>query len=197
MTGHPAVTIAETPPSAPEARRVLRDYVSDVAGRYHGRPATAEEVDAALRDEPSDDLVPPDGLLLLAREHGAVLGCAGLRLIPGGIGELTRVFVHHAARGRGIASALLRELEARARARGVHTLRLDTRSDLVEARALYLRHGYTEIEPYTEGPYVDHCYAKRLTTGGTGARHPAALISGSASGTSPMRDRGGRGIVEA
>lgn len=162
-----AVTVAEISPSSPDARRVLHDYLTDVASRYYGRRATTEEVDAAQREEPSDDLVAPHGLLLLAREGGSVLGCAGLRLLPGGIGELTRVFVHAAARRRGVASLLLRELEERALLRGLHTLRLDTRTDLVEARALYAQHGYTEIEPYTEGPHVDHCYAKRLAAGST------------------------------
>ena len=41
-------------------------------------------------------------------------------------------------------------------------MRLNTRSDLVEARSLYARYGYTEIEPYTMGSYVDHSFEKRL-----------------------------------
>lgn len=55
-----------------------------------------------------------------------------------------------------------RRAAASARAAGVHTVRLDTRSDLVEARALYARHGYAEIPCYTDSPYADHCFAKRL-----------------------------------
>lgn len=40
---------------------------------------------------------------------------------------------------------------------------LDTREDLVEARALYARLGYREIEAYNESPYADHWFGKKLT----------------------------------
>jgi len=41
-------------------------------------------------------------------------------------------------------------------------LRLDTRRDLVEARRLYARHGYTEVRPFSAGPYSDHWYEKAI-----------------------------------
>jgi hypothetical protein len=41
-------------------------------------------------------------------------------------------------------------------------MRLDTRRDLVEARALYAAHGYAEIPAYSSGPYADHWYEKHL-----------------------------------
>ena len=140
------------PPASAAARQVMRAYFAEVASRYYGRPATDEEVAAAMREEPSDDLTPPGGLLLVAVQDGAVLGCAGLRLLPGGIGEVTRVFVMPAARRRGLGSRLLDELETRARDHQVTTLRLDTRRDLVEARRLYPRHGYRETTPFSHGP---------------------------------------------
>jgi hypothetical protein len=40
--------------------------------------------------------------------------------------------------------------------------RLDTRHDLVEARRLYATHGYVEIPPYSDNPYADHWFDKRL-----------------------------------
>jgi len=120
------------PPTSAAARQVLRAYFAEVASRYYGRPATDEEVAAAMREDPSDDLTPPGGLLLVAVQDGAVLGCAGLRLLPGGIGEITRVYVMPAARRHGLGSRLLDELETHARDHQVTTLRLDTRRDLVE-----------------------------------------------------------------
>ena len=148
------------PPASAAARQVLRAYFAEVASRYYGRPATEEEVAAAMREEPSDDLAPPGGLLLVAVQDGAVLGCAGLRLLPGGIGEVTRVYVMPAARRRGLGSRLLDELETHARDHQVTTLRLDTRRDLVEARQLYARHGYRETTPFSHGPYSDHWFVK-------------------------------------
>lgn len=50
--------------------------------------------------------------------------------------------------------------EEAARRSGARVMRLDTRSDLVEARALYARHGYREIEPYAERLYADHWFEK-------------------------------------
>ena len=157
--------IAVMSPASAAARHVLRAYFAEVASRYYGRPATDEEVAAAMREEPSDDLTPPRGLLLVASEHDAVLGCAGLRLLPGGIGEVTRVFVLPAARRRGLGSRLLDALETHARAHQVTTLRLDTRRDLVEARRLYTRHGYTEVRPFSHGLYSDHWYEKAIPFG--------------------------------
>jgi ribosomal protein S18 acetylase RimI-like enzyme len=154
----PVITVM--PPASDAARQVLRAYFAEVASRYYGRPATDEEVAAAMREEPSDDLTPPGGLLLVAVQDGAVLGCAGLRLLPGGIGEVTRVFVMPAARRCGLGSRLLDELETHARDHRVTTLRLDTRRDLVEARQLYARHGYTEVRPFSRGPYSDHWFVK-------------------------------------
>ena len=151
------------PPTADEGRRALRAYFDDVASRYYGRPATEDEIAAAMEDDPSDDLAPPHGLLLVAHENGDVLGCAGLRLLPGRIGEVTRVFVVPAARGRGLGSRLLNCLEGHARRHRVSTLRLDTRRDLIEARRLYARHGYREVPPFSHGPYADHWFEKALS----------------------------------
>ena len=46
---------------------------------------------------------------------------------------------------------------------GVVTLRLDTRSDLTEARRLYARHGYREVPAFSQGPYADHWFEKTLS----------------------------------
>lgn len=155
----PAITVVS--PAANEARQILRAYFSDVASRYYGRQATEEEITAAMRDDPSDDLELPYGLLAVARRDGNVLGCAGLRL-RGQIAEVTRVFVVPAARRSGLGSRLLTCLEDHARQHRVSMLRLDTRADLLEARRLYARHGYREAPPFSRGPYADYWYEKAL-----------------------------------
>ncbi len=156
------ISVTRMAPSARPAASALLAYYADVVGRYHCREASEEEIEAAMRDEPSDDLVLPRGLLLVARAHDTVLGCAGLRLLPNGIGEVTRVHVAVDARGRGLGSRLLRELEEEARQRRLTSLRLDTRGDLVEARRLYARHGYQEVARFNDDPYAEHWFAKSL-----------------------------------
>jgi GNAT superfamily N-acetyltransferase len=156
------INVTAIHPSLAEGRAVLTAYYHDIVSRYHGREATADEVGAAMRAEPSDDLCPPSGLLLVARRAGTVLGCAGLRLLPAGIGEVTRVFVVPDARRHGIGARLLRAVEEAARERAVAMLRLDTRHDLTEARQLYERSGYRQVPAFNDGRFADRWYAKPL-----------------------------------
>jgi len=158
----PPTTLAQVSPTAPVAREALRAFMEDVVSRYHGRPATAAETEAALREAPSDDLEPPGGLLVVALRERNVLGCAGLRLLPGDLAEVTRVHVAVTARRAGVGTALMHELERLARARGCTRLRLDTRSDLVEARRLYARLGYREGPAFNAGTHAEHWFEKRL-----------------------------------
>ncbi|MCO5967196.1 GNAT family N-acetyltransferase [Actinoallomurus soli] len=137
---------------------LLRTYFTDVASRYYGRPATEAEVDAAMAEDPSDDLA----CFLVGRYDGVPSGCVGVRLIAPGVAELTRLYVLPAARRTGGGRALLEAAESAAVRLGARTMRLDTRRDLVEARALYAAAGYEEIEPYNDGPYADHWFEKHL-----------------------------------
>ncbi len=83
-----------------------------------------------------------------------------------GDGEVKRMYVAPAARGRGYARALLAALEAA----GYPTLRLTTGELQPEAIALYESSGYTRTAPW--GKYVDqpgtHCYAKGIPVEFTG-----------------------------
>lgn len=166
-------TVAPAAPNDPEAAAVLRDYLAELIVRYSGRATDDAEIDRHLRaGHDSDDLVPPTGALFLARQGGDVVGCVGLRRLGGeggdgggGAGsalELTRMFVRKEARGQGGASLLLAEAERAARRLGAPVIRLNTRTDLVEARALYANHGYAEIPPYGDDPYAQHWFEKRL-----------------------------------
>jgi len=156
------VLIEVVAPDASAASEILRSYIDDVASRYYGRPATDEEIDASLREDPSIDLAPPSGVFLVARQRDAVLGCAGLRLLPERIGEVKRLFVAPAARGCGLGALLMGELERIARGHGLSLLRLDTRHDLVESRRLYAALGYEEVPAFNDGQYAEHWLAKPL-----------------------------------
>ncbi|GGU84971.1 N-acetyltransferase [Streptomyces litmocidini] len=146
----------------PDATALRRDYYADVAGRYWKRPATEAEVDEGLTNDGVELLAPPTGRFLVARYGGKPAGCGGVLMLDGARAELTRVFLRHAFRGTGGAGALLRRLEEEARGLGARRMVLNTRFDLVEARALYTRHGYAEIPAYCTGPYMDIWYGKEL-----------------------------------
>ena len=141
---------------------MLTAYFRDVVSRDNGREATRDEVEAEMREDPSDDLCPPTGLLLVARQDGAVVGCIGLLLLADDLGEVRRVFVEPSARRRGVGAQLMHAVEDEARTRALTRLRLDTRTDLVEARRLYARHGYREVAAFNDGRWADRWLEKSL-----------------------------------
>jgi GNAT superfamily N-acetyltransferase len=159
-------TITPEAAGGEDAVALHRAYLDEVVSRYYGRPATREEVDEELAGMSAGELTPPHGVLLIARGRGSkgatAAACAGVRLLTPVIAELKRVWVRPEARRHGLGSRLLAAAEHAATGLGVATIRLDTRSDLVEARRLYARHGYAEIDRYHDDPYAEHFFEKRL-----------------------------------
>lgn len=104
----------------------------------------------------------PYGIFVLGRVADVVVAGGALSWLDATTAEVKRMWVAPAARGRGIARALLAELERRAGAAGRLRVVLDTNGALVEAIALYRRAGYTPIERYNDNPYAQHWFAKDL-----------------------------------
>ncbi|MER6617610.1 GNAT family N-acetyltransferase [Streptomyces xantholiticus] len=157
-----AWTMAAEPFDTPDATALRRAYYHDVASRYWGRPATTEEVDEGLTGDGAWRLTPPTGRFVVGRYDDEAAACGGVLMLDGGRAELTRVFLRHDFRGLGGAGLLMEALEQEARALGAGRMVLNTRLDLVEARALYVRHGYAEIPAYCTGPYMEIWYGKDL-----------------------------------
>ncbi|MFH8236349.1 GNAT family N-acetyltransferase [Streptomyces sp. NPDC018321] len=160
-------TVAPEPYDSPEAAALWRAYYTEVSDRWYllheGRPTDPGELEREIAAESGADLAPPGGRLLVARYGGEAAGTAGVRLLDARTAELKRVFLYERMRGRGGAALLVRAAEDAARALGASRMVLDTRGDLVEARALYARLGYAETEPYNDGPYAEHWFAKPLS----------------------------------
>ncbi|MFG2758425.1 GNAT family N-acetyltransferase [Streptomyces wuyuanensis] len=146
----------------PDATALRRDYYADVAGSHWGRPATDAEIDEGLADDGVARLADPTGEFVVGRRGGRAAACGGVLLLDAERAELTRVFVRPAFRGTGGGEALLSALEDAARRLGARRMVLNTRLDLVGARALYARQGYREIPAYCEGPYMEIWYGKEL-----------------------------------
>lgn len=150
-------TVCAEPVDTPDAIALLRDYFAELTVRYFHRETTEREIDETLRTFPSAGL----GLFLVLRTGSVPAGCLGLH----STGELTRMYVARELRRQGGARALLTAAESRARSQGVTRLFLDTRTDLVEARAFYTSCGFIEIPPatMTPGPFQDHWFEKHIT----------------------------------
>ena len=94
----------------------------------------------------------PNVLFAVARDDaGAVIGCGAVVLFDS-YGELKRMIVPPAQRGRGVAKAIITFLEANAAQRNCHLLRLETGIHQPEALGLYARSGYTRRGPYGDYP---------------------------------------------
>jgi ribosomal protein S18 acetylase RimI-like enzyme len=78
-------------------------------------------------------------------------GCGGIQLVATDYGELKRMYVRPAFRGRGFAKRIVDHLADYARAHGVDCLRLETGIYQVEAIRLYEGLGFEPIGPF--GPY--------------------------------------------
>lgn len=151
--------IEQIDPAHPDAQLALQSYLSEVAARIGGPAAISvdEAVDVG-------DYRPPHGAFLVARSgDGSVVGCGALRALSPELGELKRMWVSTAARGRGYGRQLLEALEAEARQRGFAALRLDTNAVLVEAIALYERHGYDRVARYNDNPDATEFFEKKLS----------------------------------
>ncbi|MFI8169151.1 GNAT family N-acetyltransferase [Streptomyces sp. NPDC086081] len=159
-------TVTPEPYDSPAAAALWRAYYTEVSDRWYllheGRRTDPDELEREIAKESGADLAPPRGRLLVARYGGEPAGSAGVRLLDATTAELTRVFVREPMRGKGGAPLLVRAAEDAARALGAARMVLDTRGDLVEARALYARLGYRETAPHNDDPYAEHWFAKRL-----------------------------------
>jgi len=83
---------------------------------------------------------------------GHLVGIAGIEIDSGGFAELKRFYVLPAARGTGVADALIEALLAYAIDRNVGTLRLETGDRQHAALTFYRRHGFRDIPRF--GPYI-------------------------------------------
>jgi len=106
---------------------------------------TVEPFDDAVLTDPQTHILDRGGELWFAVEDDVVLGCCALMPLAEGMLEFTKLGVAEAARGRGIARALLRHCMGRASALRAHTLRIFTNTALVPANALYRSEQFMEV----------------------------------------------------
>lgn len=123
---------------------------------YHVTTALAQGPRESCHAFDVSALQRPEVSFWAAWDGGELLGVGALMDLGGGHGEVKSMHTATAARGRGVGSAMVRHLIARARARGFRRLSLETGSMgyFAPARALYARHGFVECEPF-EGYMAD------------------------------------------
>jgi DNA-binding MarR family transcriptional regulator/GNAT superfamily N-acetyltransferase len=154
------VEVDAVDPADPRAQHCLREYFAELDRRFDAGFDPAQSRPAEL-----DEMRPPAGVFMMATLRGEPVGCGGLKFHDRAPTEIKRMWVDPTARGLGVGRRLLTELEARARANGSRTVRLDTNKALTEAIALYRSTGYREVDPFNDERYADHWFEKRLRPG--------------------------------
>jgi ribosomal protein S18 acetylase RimI-like enzyme len=127
-------------------RRLIEEYC-----RWIDVDLVFQEIGAELDGLPGD-YAPPTGQLLVARLAGHIVGLVAYRRLDDRICEMKRLYVVDAARGRGLARALVVALLARAAANGYQEVRLDTLPGMGPAQRLYESLGFADIPPYYDTP---------------------------------------------
>ncbi|WP_433298021.1 GNAT family N-acetyltransferase [Actinoplanes sp. CA-030573] len=144
-----------------------RDW-DDPAGQAL-RTAQRAELDARYGSDDHEPGAAPsaadiDVFLVAADADGRPVGCGALRRLDATSAEVKRMYVEPGSRGSGVATAVLRALEEKARDRGWTTLRLETGPAQPDAIRFYEREGYRQIPLY--GVYVGSdlsvCYEREL-----------------------------------
>lgn len=134
-----SITITRERPDTPEAMALIDELEALLAPSY---PATSRHGYSVQK------LIAQGVAFFVVRYQGAPAGCGGVQLFGTEYGELKRMYVRSAFRGRGLARRLLDQLAAHARANGVGLLRLETGIHQHEAISLYERAGFTRIPPF-------------------------------------------------
>jgi len=152
-----AIELARVALPHPEALALIAALNAELAATYPEEGATHFRLDP-------EEVAPGRGAFVIARLDGVAVACGAVRRIEPSVAELKRMYTRPQARGRGVARALLRALEAAASELGATRVVLETGTRQREALALYARAGYTPIPAwgeYTTSP-LSVCLGKAL-----------------------------------
>jgi GNAT superfamily N-acetyltransferase len=140
MTAFPlssTITAAAEDVRSADAVQLLDELTGELAALY-------KIGDGRAGFDPSD-VEQPRAAFVIARVDGYPAGCGALRPLDAQSGEIKRMYTRPAFRRRGVAQAVLAEIERLAVGFGYTTLKLQTGPLQPEAAALYERVGYRRI----------------------------------------------------
>ena len=128
-----------------DARVVELLHTHLIRARAETAPGSAHALDLS-------GLRAPEVTFWSAWEGDAVVGVGALKRLSADHGEVKSMHTAETARGRGVGSAMLRQIMAAARAQGMSRLSLETGSwaYFAPARAFYAQHGFVECPPFGE-----------------------------------------------
>ncbi|HEY3736859.1 MAG TPA: GNAT family N-acetyltransferase [Jatrophihabitans sp.] len=133
----------EDPAAEPDVRVLLEEHLADMRANSPACSIHALDLEA---------LRLPAITFWTAREDGVLLGCGALKDHADGAGEVKSMRTTPAARGRGVAAAVLAAIINEARGRGYARLNLETGTQdfFAPAHRLYERNGFELCGPFAD-----------------------------------------------
>jgi putative acetyltransferase len=142
MNDNDRVRIEAAPTATEEVRSLVGELETVLSAEYPPEQRHGLALDAIFQ---------PHIRFFLARLRGRAVGCGGVALFSD-FAEVKRMYVRDAARGRGVAQAILARIEQEAGGAGLSFLRLETGDRQVAAMRFYARAGFRRCPAF--GPYA-------------------------------------------
>jgi len=138
MNGGEAILIEMVPAPTQEVAELVSELEQVLSAEYPPEQRHGLALDAIFQ---------PHVRFFLARLEGEAVGCGGVALFTD-FAEVKRMYVRNAARGRGVAQALLARIEAEARGARLPALQLETGDRQQAAMRLYTRAGFRDCAAF-------------------------------------------------
>ena len=147
-----------------KAGALIREYLESLNDRLGRDYNMAFDAEAMVQSDLTDSqkFHPPHGRFFLATCNGQVTGVGCLKRIEDSVGELQRMYVLPAFRGKGIGRAIAKRLIEEARTIGYQQLRLESLEFLEDAHALYRSLGFRQIDPYAHNSMESYQQQEQL-----------------------------------
>jgi putative acetyltransferase len=152
MSDEGGILIEAMPVATEDVRALIGELDRTLSAEYAPEQRHALALDAIFQ---------PHIRFFLAPLDGAAVGCGGVALFSD-FAEVKRMYVRDAARGRGVAQAMLTRIEIAARDAGLPVLRLETGDRQFAAIRLYERAGFRRCPPF--GSYAEMAPATIATS---------------------------------
>ena len=158
----------------------------ELAEEYDNRYGTffGESASVEIRRYPAEAFAAPSGAFVVLLRAGVPIAGGAFKRFDEHTSELKRIWTAATHRRQGLARLVVAELENESRRRGYSRVFLTTGPRQPEAKALYLRTGYTPLFDPAQSPeeIVIHAFAKSLDATpldvpGITALHQAALAA--------------------
>jgi putative acetyltransferase len=132
MSGTHGISVELAAAATDEVRILVEELEAVLGAEYPAEQRHGLTLDAIFR---------PHIRFFVARLDDQAVGCGGVALFAD-FAEVKRMYVRDGLRGRGVAPAILRRIEAAARDAGLASLKLETGTRQFAALRFYEREGF-------------------------------------------------------